>query len=950
MQDQDFTADLASMRLAAGLSLRDLARSTGVPRSTLSDAFAGRRTPRLQTVLAIARACGADPEPWRRRWAEMSKHRLISATEAAGDAAVPPVSVAARRALADAMLPAGAMVPGRVPETASIVPTQLPRGVSGFVSREHEMALLERSGLSLIHGRPGVGKTALAVHWAHSVSSRFPDGQLFLDLRGHHPTLQPMSSAEAMGRLLGAVGLRWVPLTEDLEEGLSFWRSWVAGRKMLIVLDDAINANQIRPLLPGVTGSSMIVTSRHYLADLIVREGASSIVLESLPPDSSLSLLSHIIGTKRVAAEPTAAAAVAAACGHLPLALRLAGAVLAGAPRRSLAEMVDERETGDRLTTLEGLGRPSAVERTFYLSYRALPQDAQFLFRRLGLHPGPDISFASAALLAELSPATACRLLHMLAEAHLIEPDSQHRYRMHDLLRDYAARLVEDSDNEHERDTTRRRLLDWYVDHALAVSAKLDKGRGRLWVDKALTSAWEASEDAAATWVQSEHRNIVAVIEHDARHGTGHHAWSLVDLISTVLFRRTDVTGLIVAADACLEAACRQGDERAETAMYVRRGWLRWRAGRGEGARQDFARAHSLARQAGAHRMEAAALRGLSTSHADGGRLEEARRCAAQALAIFRADGDRNGEAETLNSLAVAMDRAARFDASKSYFDAALALYREAGSRGHIALVLGNLAHVHTICGTLTTAILYAGEAVDIASALGDETIETYGLCNGSLALYQAGRVEEAYRWAVTAASRARGLGYWLFEAAALDVLATASRGLGMADARGHRDGAAICARKAGDVVTEAEILVGAARDAYQDALSSSAQGLERFAAARVAAACALNAGLAAHTPHCQAEALGLAAACDLALGKIADSLAGARRSVAMHRASGARLAEITARAVLAHALARGGEAAAAGAEQDRAQQMLDELAVPDAAPVRRLLGSLPGAPLPRFA
>lgn len=222
MQDQDFTADLASMRLAAGLSLRDLARSTGVPRSTLSDAFAGRRTPRLQTVLAIARACGADPEPWRRRWAEMSKHRLISATEAAGDAAVPPVSVAARRALADAMLPAGAMVPGRVPETASIVPTQLPRGVSGFVSREHEMALLERSGLSLIHGRPGVGKTALAVHWAHSVSSRFPDGQLFLDLRGHHPTLQPMSSAEAMGRLLGAVGLRWVPLTEDLEEGLSF--------------------------------------------------------------------------------------------------------------------------------------------------------------------------------------------------------------------------------------------------------------------------------------------------------------------------------------------------------------------------------------------------------------------------------------------------------------------------------------------------------------------------------------------------------------------------------------------------------------------------------------------------------------------------------------------------------------------------------------------------------
>jgi hypothetical protein len=211
-----------------------------------------------------------------------------------------------------------------------------------------------------------------------------------------------------------------------------------------MVLDYAISADQVRPLLPGAPGCCMIVTSRHYLADMVVRDRADGILLDGLPPESSLDLLTYVAGAKRVAAEPVAAAAVAAACGHLPLALRLAGAVLAGAPERSFAELVDELTAGDRLTALEGLARPSAVEGAFELSYRTLPEAAQFLFRRLGLHPGPDISVPVAALLGDLEPATASGLLHTLAEAHLIEHGRLGRYWMHDLLRDYATRLPDD--------------------------------------------------------------------------------------------------------------------------------------------------------------------------------------------------------------------------------------------------------------------------------------------------------------------------------------------------------------------------------------------------------------------------------------------------------------------------------------------------------------------------
>jgi tetratricopeptide (TPR) repeat protein/transcriptional regulator with XRE-family HTH domain len=958
VSDQDFAADLRSLCIAGGLSLRELVRSTGIPRSTLSDAMAGRRMPRLETVLAIVRACGADLEPWRRRWVAANRQlRLVNAAAATFTPEGPEASIPAEDPVPPAVSarPDSAAAP-QSPAASAQVPAQLPHDIGGFASREHELATLRHGGVSVIHGRPGVGKTALAVHWAHAVQEQYPDGQLFLNMRGHHPTLGPVPPVEAMGRLLGSIGVPWAPLTQDPDDGAGLWRSALFGRRLLIVLDDAISAEQVRPLMPGAPGCTMVVTSRHYLAGLIVLDGADGILLDVLPPRSSVALLGHVVGAARVEAEPAAAAAVAEACGHLPLALRLAGAVLAGAPERAFADLVDAFATGDRLAALEGLARPSVVEDAFELSYRALPEDARLLFRRLGLHPGPDISSRVAGLLADLDLDTAGGLLRALAEAHLVEPVRSGRYRMHDLLRVYASRLAQSSDAEADRDAVRRRLFDWYTDRALAVSARLDKGRERVWVDDALRSSWEPGDDEAAGWLDAEHRNIAAVIEYDAWRGSGEYAWALVDLTTHVLARRTDVTGLIAAIDAGLDAARRHADPRAEAAMRLRRGWLMWRNGQGEGVVEDFARARPLFRSTGVRRPEAAALCGLSASYADSGRLKEARDCAEEALEIYRSEGDRNGEARTLNSLGVGASRAADLAAAASYFEESLVLHRAAGDRGYVAMVLTNLADVHLARGGIAGALDCTEEAVAVAREAGDGVSESLGLAKCASALEHAGLFGDAYHRATLALTRARemGLGHRFVEAVALDALATTARRLGHADARDRHADAMRAVREVGDLYTEARILVGATRDLYQDAVEladgSVSAGNEAFGAAHDAAQRTLDAGLASGGPYVQAEALVLIAACDLSLGKVADALDEARRAVAMHVTSGARLAEITARWVLAYALARSGDPAEAKAERRAAQKVLDELALPGPAPARRLLDHSPDTAFPHLA
>jgi tetratricopeptide (TPR) repeat protein len=471
-----------------------------------------------------------------------------------------------------------------------------------------------------------------------------------------------------------------------------------------------------------------------------------------------------------------------------------------------------------------------------------------------------------------------------------------------------------------------------------------------VWVDDDLRSSWNPSDEEAAAWLEAEHHNVVAAIEYDARRGTGRDAWALINLISGLLFRRHDVSGLLVATDAALAAAKRHGDPRAEGAMCLERGWLRLRGGQSDGATQDFARARTLFHEVGARRPEASALRALSASHVDTGRPDDARRYAEAALAIYRAESDAGGRAATLNNLAVIADRAADFTAAAVYMEESLALHRETGRRSSVALGLANLAHNYLVRGAITRAITWAEEAVAIAREIGDGLSESAGLANGADAHEQNGSLDEAHRWAQAGLARAREIGYPFAEAAALNALATTSRRLGHADARAHRSRALRRARQADNLGIEAEVLVGAARDAYQDAMDTTPHADHAFRVAHDSAQRALDSGLAAGILYVQAEALGLLAACDLGLGKVTDALTDAHQAVEMHVASGARLAEATARCVLAQALFRDADPAAARHELRAARDLLDELAVPDAAPVRRVLDAAAVSSLPLFA
>ncbi|WP_456986212.1 BTAD domain-containing putative transcriptional regulator [Kitasatospora sp. cg17-2] len=354
-------------------------------------------------------------------------------------------------------------------------PAQLPPALATFVGRRAELSALDgltdpagpaAAGIGVVTGGAGTGKTALAVHWAHRVRERFPDGQLHLNLGGYALD-PPLTPHEALARFLRALGtdLERVPGTVD--ESAALYRSLLADRRVLVLLDNAHNAEQVRPLLPGSAGSLALVTGRDGLTGLTACDGARRLVLDVLPRTEAVELVARIAGAERTRAEPRAAAELAAACGHLPLALGIAAGRLAERPHRTLVEHTAElRDAEDRLTALQiDSDAASAVRVAFDLSYRALQPTAQRLFRLLGLAPGNCISTAAAAALAGSAPAATRPVLEHLAAAHLLSPAGPDRYRLHDLLRCYAAERATAETRPADRAAARERLRSWHLHH-----------------------------------------------------------------------------------------------------------------------------------------------------------------------------------------------------------------------------------------------------------------------------------------------------------------------------------------------------------------------------------------------------------------------------------------------------------------------------------------------------
>lgn len=392
---------------------------------------------------------------------------------------------------------------------AARAPCTLPYDLPDFAGRAADLGRLRTGGaavvITAIDGMAGIGKTALAVHAAHRLGPDYPDGQLFCDLHAHTPGARPVEPEAALERLLRMLGVPLESVPDGLDERAARWRAELAGRRVLVVLDNASSAAQVRPLLPGAPGCLVLVTSRRRLG---VVEGATVLSLDVLPPTEARELFGAVAGRDRVAAEPAATAEVIELCGHLPLALRIAATRLAHRPQWTVAALAGRlRAESGRLATLT-LG-DRGVASAFALSYAQLEPAAQRLFRLLGLHPGADFDSWSAAALAACAPAQAEELLEALVDAHLLRSATAGRYTFHDLLREYARRLAAD-----EGDRPARRLHDFYLATATAATDLIAREARRfepVLLEPPRHRPVLSDPDSALSWLTAEHATLVAV-------------------------------------------------------------------------------------------------------------------------------------------------------------------------------------------------------------------------------------------------------------------------------------------------------------------------------------------------------------------------------------------------------------------------------------------------------
>jgi transcriptional regulator with XRE-family HTH domain len=426
-----------------------------------------------------------------------------------------------------------------VPELAA-VPHQLPAAVVGFTGRVAELEALTELlhdaaaapgtvVISAIGGTAGVGKTALALHWAHQVAGRFPDGQLYVNLRGFDPSGAPAAPEAAIRGFLDALSVppERIPASAEAQAGL--YRSLLSGKRILIVLDNARDEQQVRPLLPASRAGLVIVTSRNQLAGLAAADGARLLSLDVLTRGEALQLLTARLEPGRAAAEPGAVAEIAGLCACLPLALAVAAARAAARPGFLLAPLAEElRDSANRLDALDADDPAASVRAVFSWSYQQLSDASARMFRLLGLHPGPDISVPAAASLAGSADADVRRLLRRLARAHLIAEHVPGRYAFHDLLRAYAAEQAHQTGSQAERDAAVGRVLDHYLHTAARAAFLLDPSKEPVALtppQPGATAGQPADYAQALAWFEAERQVLLAAITLAARSGFDAHAW-----------------------------------------------------------------------------------------------------------------------------------------------------------------------------------------------------------------------------------------------------------------------------------------------------------------------------------------------------------------------------------------------------------------------------------------
>ena len=764
-------------------------------------------------------------------------------------------------------------------------PAHLPPDVAAFSGREEQLGLLDTllggsPAVVAITGTAGVGKTALAAHWGHRVRDHFPGGQLYVDLRGYSPVPPAVQPLEALTQFLHALGVPARQVPSELADAVGLYRSLVADRRMLVVLDNALDADQVRPLLPGGAHCLVLVTSRDTLTGLVARDGAHPVGVDVFTREESRTLLVRLLGAARVRAEPGAAEELARLCARLPLALRIAAAKLLAGPADAIADYT-ARLAGDRLPALEIHGdRHSAVRSAFQLSYAALSPPAARLFRLMGRLPGLDVTLDAAAALAG-NPAEETRpLVAELVAAHLVTEHAPGRYTFHDLLRLYAAELSEACGREGP--AALDRLFAHYLGHADAAAAVLYPEILRLPAAD-VAPAVRLDHRQASAWLDAERHNLLRAVRHAAAHGPRPVSWLLADALRGYYDLRMHTVDCQTAAEAALTAAQAEHEPAAQASAHLSLANLDWRGGRYPAAIDRYREALVLARRAGWGAGQAAARGNLGGVHAEQGRLREAAEHYTEALALLRETGNRGGQAMALGNLGHIHGQLGHLTRAAEHHAEALALFREIGARAAEATELANLGETYHRLGRLTEAVEHLDQALALHREVGDRANEVDTTRVTAAVHRDAGRPSEALDLARSALALAREIKENRCEADVLNVLAGVHAHLEQHEqAADHHWRALDLARATGAGYPHAEALIGLTR-----AYTRLAKGRQATTTGRRALAVTRKAGFsllegkalialaAAHLGQGEADLAARQARKTLKLADILEKLAG---------------------------------------------------------------------------
>ena len=805
----EFAGLLRQLRTEAQLTQEELAEAAGLSPRSVSDLERGiHRTAHKDTAVLLAGALDLE-EPVRAPFV------------AAARGQVPAAEVLAA-------------VRGQAPGAAAAAVTRtLPLDTANFTGRERELARLLEAlaattadggvvGIHAIDGMAGIGKTAFAVHAAHRLAQRFPDGQFFLPLHAHTPGQRPVDPADALASLLLAAGLAPQQIPPGLEARAARWRGQVAGKKILLLLDDAASHQQVRPLLPGTAGSLVLVTSRRRLTAL---QDAAVVSLDILPPAEAAALLARLAARPGVRASDAAVGELTRLCGYLPLAIGMLASQLRHHPAWIPAELAaDVAAARDRLALMHA--EDISVGAAFGLSYSDLTAAQQRLFRRLGLHPGPSLDADAAAALGGTTLDAARRGLEGLYDQHLLTEPAPGRYQLHDLLREHARALAA-ADNPAESAAATSRLLDYYLHAALAAGRHF----GRPAADRRPPPGHRPAQapdvstlGQAAAWLDAERANLHAAADYAAGHGRSRHAIAIPAAMSGFLTARGYWDQSAALHQTALAAARQAGDRLGEAGTLTELGALQGDTGDHPAAAATLTRAAALYADAGDVPGQANALNQLGYLHVLTGDYPAAAASTQQALALARAAGDRFVEADTLIHLGLVRQLTGDYPAAAASHQQALALFGHLGDLEGQAEALNGLGIVHEETADYPAAAASHQQALTLFRDLGDLPGQAYTLNDLGTVQQQTGDYQAAAASHQQALALYREFGNRLGQAAALNGLGElSSRTSATRQAREYHAQALAIARDLSAPLEEARALEGLGHTQLQDGNPSQA-------------------------------------------------------------------------------------------------------------------------------